>query len=239
MMEALSVAGVPSGKLHRKSVVSSVVNRQTWMGGGETNLLKCFKEHAIETDGWVNEGVCGVETDDAGLRFYDLAGSAEIGKGGWATPADSSDNNLWYEPTAPSHGPIIYDVLEDVYGTWTPQSDNPYERTAMKTTNLRQIELSTPIVQSGADYTVNYRTEGALSVGTTVRLTLSKWNGSAFVPVQVKDKAIATIWNNAQAITFTITASGQYKIQGNIINTTGSSPYISWYAPATLIFVVL
>jgi hypothetical protein len=218
MKQALLIAGVPNGKLDRKSVVSSVISRPTWFGGGAKKIIKAFIEHAGGTDIWVNEGVCGVNTDDKGMRYYDLAGSDKIGKGGWNTPGDSSDNNLWYEPP-PSHGPVMYDILQELYGSWTLQTKDPYDGTANKFPQ-KQIQLGS-VAKSGDDFTISYRTEGAKDVGVKVQMTLYKYEGTTLVEKQIKEKVIANKWDNAQDITFTITENGSYTVRAKIITSTG------------------
>jgi len=187
MKQALLVAGVPGAKLRRKSVVSSMISRPSWFGAGPKNLIKAFRE-AGSTGIWMNEGVCGVNTSDKGWRYYDLAGSDEIGKGGWATPNDSSDNNLWYEPTPSNHGPVIFEIVEEVYGTWTPQATPPYETTAIKNEYPKLLELGT-VAKAGDDFTINYRTEGVKDVGVKVQMKLFKWEGAAWVHKQEKAKS--------------------------------------------------
>jgi hypothetical protein len=204
------------------------------LGGGGKKIIKAFREYAGGTI-WINEGICGVNTDDEGWRFYDLAGSDEIGKGGWATPSDSADNNLWYEPTAPNHGPVIYEVVEELYGTWTPQTTEPYEATASKNKYPQLIEIGT-VTKSGDNFTVSYRTEGVKDVGTKVKMTLFKWDGSTWVLDQSKENGIAQKWDNAQAITFTITTDGTYTVTAKIIKPDGSTPYSAWSDTAGPVF---
>ena len=161
------------------------------------------------------------------MLFYDLAGSDQIGKGGWATPSDSTDNNLWYEPTASTPGPVIHEFVEELYGTWTLQTTAPYEATASKNA-IKQIKIGT-VTKSGDDFTVSYRTEGAQSVGTRVFLSLLKWDGSAYVavPGSTKAKVIAQKWDNSQTVIFTISTDGSYKVKAQIATPAGIT-YGQW-----------
>lgn len=228
MKQSLLVAGVPASKLDRKSVVSSVIERSTWFGGSGKKLIKAFKEYQGASTIWINEGVCGINTDDEGWRYYDLAGSAAIGKGGWSTPNDNSDNNLWYEPSSTNnHGPVMYEIVEELYGSWTPQTTPPYEATAYKDEFPQLIEIGS-VTTNGTAFTVEYRTEGAKDVGTKVKMTLFKLDGSTWVQTQTQTNSISQKWDNAQNITFTITEDGTYTVTAEIDKSDDTSPYIAW-----------
>ncbi len=230
MKAAALVSGIPEGKISRKSVVGSVVERPTWMGTQQvTKLLKIFLEESGGTR-WVNEGVCGVETADKGFRYYDVAGpGGAIGKGGWANPSDSSDNNLWYEPVPPNHGPVIYETVEELYGTWTPQTDPPYEATSEKILSLTMIKIL-GINRNGDTCQINYRTEGAQTIGIKVKLTLYKWNGSAWAENSSQMNVIAQMWDNAQSVTFVLNEDGEYTVGASIVKSDGVCPYVNaWH----------
>ena len=227
MKQALLVIGVLEAKLDRKSVVSSVVTRPTWFGEAlEMKLIKAFRE-VPGGQIWINEGVCGVQTDDAGWMYYDVAGSDEIGVGGWATPGDPTDNNLWYEPPEGQHGPIIYEVVEGLYGCWTPQTSTPYTP-GLGRWYPQQIRAMS-LTPAGANLTITYRTEGAKDVGTQVQAELLKRDaGGEYNVVATHTQAIAQKWDNQQSYTFQTLDAGTYKVRLSIQTSAGQTLYEVW-----------
>lgn len=219
MRLALMLAGVPDGSIQRKSVVSSVIDVPSWFGGQAKKLLKVFIEPPGVPGEWLNEGVCGVQTTDKGMRYYDLAGPGCIGSGGWATPYDSNNgDNLWYEPPTPEqHGPVIYQIIDELYGSWRPTDEPPYEQAALQySLQLLQINESAPAV-NGSTVTISFRTEGVKDVGTKVRLYLWRLVNGNWQETQTVDVAIQQKWNNSQSATFTISTSGQFQVTGEIL----------------------
>lgn len=193
-------------------------------------IIKAFKETPTSPI-WINEGVCGVDNDDPGIWYYDVAGSNEIGKGGWSTPNDSSDFNLWYEPTSPNHGPIMYEIIEELYGTWDPQAHPAREALTWDGGfwYQAQIQLGT-VSKSGNDFTISYRTEGVKDVGVKVMMFLHKFEGGNWVQKQTSEKTITQKWDNSQDITFTITEDGTYQVTARIAKSDNSTPYAAWEA---------
>ncbi|MCK4343275.1 MAG: hypothetical protein KAY37_16295, partial [Phycisphaerae bacterium] len=227
MKQALLTIGAPPDKVDRKSVVSSVIVRSTWLGRArEIRVCKAFREVPGGTV-WINEGVCGVQTDDAGWLYYDVAGSDEIGVGGWAAPGDPTDNNLWYEPPTGAHGPIIYEVVEELYGCWNPQTSPPYTPGLARwyPSQIRAMSLTA----AGANLTITYRTEGVKDVGTQVQAELLKRDvGGQYHVVATHTQAIAQKWDNQQSYTFQTLAAGTYKVRLSIQTSAGQTPYNVW-----------
>ena len=228
MKQAMLVSGVPPAKLDRKSVVSSEIVRPSWLGRAtETHACGAFREFSGGPV-WINEGVCGVETDDDGWLYYDIAGSDEIGAGGWDRPSDAADNNLWYEPPAGAHGPIMYEMVDEVYGCWEPATSAPYEPGLGRwyPTQIRAVSL-TP---AGANLTVTYRSEGAKDVGTQVQAQLLKRGaGGTYTVVATHVQAmIAQKWDNQQSHTFNSLSAGTYKVRLSIQTAAGDTPYAVW-----------
>ncbi|MBN1916431.1 MAG: hypothetical protein JW889_00865 [Verrucomicrobia bacterium] len=174
---------------------------------------------------WLNEGVCGVFTSDNGWRYYDVAGPGGVGKGGWSTPKDKTDNNLWYEPP-PDNGPVIFELVDEVYGTWDPQATPPYNAEA--TQDLIWLIEVTGVENTGDDYSIEYRTEGVKDVGIKVRIRLLKEVNGQWVEVDGEEQAIAQKWDNLQSVTFTIAENGAYKATAEIQTASGQTLFSTW-----------
>lgn len=228
--EALVLVGVPAAKLDRKSVVSAVVARPSWLGHSHQQMLiKAF----METPGpnasiWINEGVCGAQTDDVGWQYYDVAGSDEIGTGGWGAPGDPAGNNLWYEPPVGQHGPVMYAIVEDTYGTWVPPTEVPYAPfPVVGRPWVAQVEV-TGLVHAGTNLTVTYRTEGAKDNGQKVLVTLLRKVARQWDTVATHVEPIAQRWDNEQSHTFGLLLSGTYKVEVAIQTAGGQTPFGTW-----------
>ena len=235
MKEGLFVLGIPASKIDRKSVTSSVIVKSIWFG---KPALKKLIKFFIETENgplWINEGVCGVYTDDHEMRYYDLAGSIEIGKGGWDSPTDASDNNLWYEGSTNSHGSIIYEINEqEQYGTWSPTSLSPYDANASKELLDTQIKIiSITLLNSNNLYMFSYRTEGVKNFGTKAFILIKKQNSKTqkwddFYSIE---KEIEKKWDNLQSIEVTIAEKGSYSVQAWIATDDNETIEGMWQTP--------
>lgn len=114
MKLGLRMLGVPQAKTTRANVTSHSVATTTWLGQAVAySVLRWFDEWSCGP--WVNEGVCGVNTDGSGWLYYDVAGGSAYGPQAaagvgaqYATRPTALVANQWREPL-PSHGPIMKD----------------------------------------------------------------------------------------------------------------------------------
>lgn len=212
MMHGLWVLGA-SAKTDRKSIVTDTVPRPSWLGKvGNIKLVKAFREPGIVRI-WVNEGACGVVTDDKKLRYYDVQGTDAIGSGGWATPKKFPLDNLWYVPP-PGKGLVIDSIVPQVYGSWAPQARKAIDVLAIKDL-IQQFKFEKPVINA-QNCTITYRTEGVTKADVKVGILAANPRGGwVFPPLQNKAQAIAREWDNKQVLQFRL-APGRYKAIGGI-----------------------
>jgi hypothetical protein len=229
----LLVLGVSEDCLDRKSVVGLPTTQPaTWLGGTSNKKVttRFRARNGNEGEEWANEGVCGVDTDDQLWRYYDVSCTDAVGDGGWNTPGDASDNNLWFTG---ANAPVIAALVE-TYAEWTPGTNDPWEVATGDRITPQQIAVD-PITCFQNKATVQFKTEGAKDIGVKVVLTLyhrQLINGQwVWVEVASKSVAIEKKWGNSQTVGFdNILAQGWYRCTAKIAKADGSTPHLVWSA---------